>query len=37
LIGLVFLAVVLASPGGIAGIASSLDRWVLRRLGRPGD
>jgi branched-chain amino acid transport system permease protein len=33
LIGLVFLAVVLASPGGIAGIAGSLDRWVRRRLG----
>jgi branched-chain amino acid transport system permease protein len=33
LIGLVFLAVVLASPGGIAGIASSVDRWVRRRLG----
>ena len=32
LIGLVFLAVVLASPGGIAGIASSVDRWVRRRL-----
>lgn len=36
LIGLAFLAVVLASPGGIAGIASSLDRWVRRRLGGPG-
>jgi branched-chain amino acid transport system permease protein len=36
LIGLVFLAVVLASPGGIAGTASSLDRWVERRLGRSG-
>lgn len=35
LIGLVFLAVVLASPGGIAGIADSLDRWMQRRLGRP--
>ncbi len=33
LIGLVFLAVVLASPGGIAGIAKSLDAWVTRRLG----
>jgi len=32
LIGLVFLAVVLASPGGIVGIAGSLDRWVQRRL-----
>jgi branched-chain amino acid transport system permease protein len=36
LIGLVFLAVVLASPGGIAGIASSFDRWVRRRLGGMG-
>lgn len=36
LIGLVFLAVVLASPGGIAGIASSLDQWVKRRLGGAG-
>jgi branched-chain amino acid transport system permease protein len=33
LIGLVFLAVVLASPGGIAGIASSLDHLIKRRLG----
>jgi branched-chain amino acid transport system permease protein len=33
LIGLLFLAVVLASPGGIAGIAGSVDRWVRRRLG----
>ena len=33
LIGLVFLAVVLASPGGIAGILVSIDRWVRRRLG----
>lgn len=33
LIGLVFLAVVLASPGGIAGILISIDRWVRHRLG----
>lgn len=33
LIGLVFLAVVLASPGGITGVAMVLDRWVRRRLG----
>ncbi|HYM51206.1 MAG TPA: branched-chain amino acid ABC transporter permease [Candidatus Limnocylindrales bacterium] len=33
LIGLTFLAVVLASPGGLAGIAIGLDRWVRRRLG----
>ena len=32
LIGLVFLAVVLASPGGNVGISGSLDRWVQRRL-----
>lgn len=33
IIGLVFLAVVLASPGGIAGIVVSIDRWIRRRLG----
>lgn len=33
LIGLVFLAVVLASPGGLTGIAMAIDRWVRRRLG----
>lgn len=37
LIGLVFLAVVLASPGGIAGIALSLDRFIRRRLGERVD
>lgn len=37
LIGLVFLAVVLASPGGIAGIAISLDRFVRRRFGERFD
>lgn len=36
LIGLAFLAIVLASPGGIAGIAHSLDRWVQRRLRGQG-
>lgn len=34
LIGLVFLAVVLLSPGGIAGVVASGDRWVRRRLGK---
>jgi branched-chain amino acid transport system permease protein len=33
LIGLVFLAVVLASPGGLTGIAWRLDRAIRRRLG----
>jgi branched-chain amino acid transport system permease protein len=33
IIGLVFLAVVLASPGGIAGIVGSIDRFIQRRLG----
>jgi len=37
LIGLIFLAVVLASPGGIAGIARSLDRFIRRRLGESVD
>lgn len=32
-IGLVFLAVVLVSPGGIAGVLASIDRSVRRRLG----
>ncbi len=34
IIGLVFLAVVLASPGGIAGILGTLDRLALRLIGR---
>jgi branched-chain amino acid transport system permease protein len=33
LIGVIFLAVVLASPGGLAGIAIWIDRWIRRRLG----
>lgn len=37
LIGLVFLAVLLASPGGIAGIAISVDRFVRRQLGERPD
>ena len=32
-IGLVFLAVVLVSPGGLASIVSTVDGWVRRRLG----
>ena len=31
LVGLLFLAVVLASPGGLAGLAATIDRWVRRR------
>jgi branched-chain amino acid transport system permease protein len=37
LIGLVFLAVVLASPGGLSGLARSLDRFVRVRLGEGVD
>jgi branched-chain amino acid transport system permease protein len=37
LIGLVFLAVVLASPGGLTGLARSLDRIVRIRLGERVD
>jgi branched-chain amino acid transport system permease protein len=33
IIGLVFLAVVLVSPGGIAGILATGDQWIRRRLG----
>jgi branched-chain amino acid transport system permease protein len=36
-IGLVFLAVVLASPGGLAGIVSTVDGWVRRRLGEASE
>jgi branched-chain amino acid transport system permease protein len=35
LVGLVFLAVVLQSPGGLAGILARIDRVVRRRLGEP--
>lgn len=37
LIGLVFLAVVLVSPGGLAGILAWIDRMVRRRLGEPAE
>jgi branched-chain amino acid transport system permease protein len=36
LVGLVFIAVVLLSPGGLAGVLASIDRVVRRRLGEPG-
>jgi branched-chain amino acid transport system permease protein len=35
-LGIVFLAIVLSSPGGIVGVLTSADTWVRRRLGSPG-
>jgi branched-chain amino acid transport system permease protein len=34
-LGVVFLVIVLVSPGGIVGLLSSADAWIRRRL--PGD
>jgi branched-chain amino acid transport system permease protein len=36
LIGLVFLAIVLLSPGGLLGIWEHVRRWIGRQLGRRG-
>jgi branched-chain amino acid transport system permease protein len=37
-LGIVFLAIVLVSPGGIVGLLSSGNAWVQRRLGgSPGE
>ena len=33
-IGLVFLAIVLISPGGIVGMWNTIDGWIIRRLHR---
>jgi branched-chain amino acid transport system permease protein len=37
LVGLVFLAVVFQSPGGLAGILARIDRVVRRRMGDPAE